>query len=287
MPENKNEFRLEVGNAVIGIICPSEEFALSFEDYFGTQTSDRKPDITLELELLLHENEILLPDSLFTTKKVKGTEIDIAEGLVRIEPGNSNNNYKLFVKRGLTLGLSTRVFEQLLYQAFYTCCRIRDDDSILIHCSGVINRGSGYIFTGPSGAGKSTIASLSDGYHILNDEICLLEFKNSGVKLHSTPFNGYYKNKKSGMAHLKYIFLIAHGKEHRIVDLSKGDVVKLLSKEIVPPVTLDGELNTGTFINMLDITENLYNSVPIYRLEFLPDNGFWSEINRFENQKEV
>ncbi len=277
-----NEFRLDVGGAVIGIACPTAEYAASFSDYFGVPNSDKEPDLTLDLDFIFHDRDIEIPESLFTTKIVSGNNFDIAGGIVRGETGPGNDEIRLFVKIGLTHGQASRVFEQLLYQAFYSVCRILHRDSLLIHCSGVINQDRGYLFVGPSGSGKSTIASMSEQYTVLNDEICILDFKNGSITLQGTPFNGYYKNKKSGAAPLHAIFLIRHGKTHAVSPAKISEAVPLLAKEIVPPVALQEELNPKVFIRMLDQSDRIFHSTRIFWLDFLPDSGFWKNIEELE-----
>jgi hypothetical protein len=276
-----NEFRLEVGRAVIGIICPNKEYAKSFSTYFGVANSKKEPDITLNLNLIYHEDDIAIPDSLFTTKTVANDIINIADGIVLGKIGPDPNHVQLSVKIGLTHTEVTRVFEQLLYQSFYSACRAASYDALLIHSAGVIYHDDGFIFTGPSGSGKSTIAALSKNHHVINDEICLLEFNNGNVMLQGTPYNGTFKDKKSGSAPLKAIFIIKHGSSHSISEIDKSKSVPMLAKEIVPPVPLQEEFKSIIFIRMLDMANLISRSVPVYMLEFLPDSGFWKEIDGF------
>ncbi|MBP7735423.1 MAG: hypothetical protein KA369_05560 [Spirochaetes bacterium] len=276
----KNEFRLDVGDRTIAMVCPSEKHVMAFMEYFGTDNSNKDPEIILDIEIAHQEKTVDIPDSLFTTKKISGPIIDIAGGLVQGESGPDPNTIKIRVSDALTSGPVSRVFEQLLYQAFYSCCKISNSDSLLIHCSGVIYRGNGYLFVGPSGSGKSTIAALSEEHHIMNDEICLIDFSGKTVSCLGTPFNGYYKKKRKGSALLKSIFLIDHGKEHRISDISRREAVTMLAKEIIPPVALMDEFSPRIFIHMMDQADKIYDLVPMRKLEFLQDKGFWSEIEK-------
>jgi len=64
-------------------------------------------------------------------------------------------------------------------------------EGFLLHSSGVICRGKGYIFTGVSGAGKTTAAEESKKYGlVLSDEILALRKIDGGWKLFGTPFMG-------------------------------------------------------------------------------------------------
>ncbi|MBN2158531.1 MAG: hypothetical protein JW807_03975 [Spirochaetes bacterium] len=278
--KNINEYRLEVGNHVTGILCPSGEYAGSLADYFGAPSSVKEPDVILQLNIVVHDDEIEIPESLFTAKKVDGRTFVIGDGVIRGEIASGPAEIRLWVKKGLMIGQRTRVFEQILYQAFYSCRMIRQSNAVLAHCSGVLFRKDGFMFAGPSGSGKSTIASLSRGHHVLNDEICLLEFGTSGITIHGTPFNGFFKDKKGGSAPLKAVFLLGHGASHTISSPKEADAIPLLAKEIVPPVALHEQQSVRIFIAMMDTAEAIYRSVPVYRLDFLPDAGFWDEIDR-------
>lgn len=275
-----NEYRLEVGSFVIGLHCPTENYADSLADYFGVRSSPKEPDVRLHLEVVVHNTEIDIPESLFTAKNVDGRTFSIGDGVVRGEVMSGPDEIRLRVKKGLMIGQSARVFEQILYQAFYSCRGIRNSNAILVHCSGVVYRGDGFMFAGPSGSGKSTIASLSRDYHVLNDEICLLEFTGGGIMIHGTPFNGFFKDKKTGAAPLRAVFLLRHGRSHAISASKEAEAVPLLAKEIVPPVALHEQQTGKIFINMMDTAGSVCRSVPVYRLDFLPDAGFWGEIDR-------
>lgn len=278
--KNLKEFRLEVGDSIIGIICPSEEYAKSFSTYFNVKNSAKEPDILINLNLVAHDDDIEVPNSLFTTKIVDGDRFNIDHDLVKGIINHEKHEIDLWVKICLTSGGLTRIFEQILYQAYYNCCRIKNSSSILLHCSGVIFKGDGYIFCGPSESGKSTVANLSMDHIVINDEICLLEFKDDRIILHGTPFNGYYKNKKEGTCILKSIFLIEHGKAHKISPVDRAEAVKRIAKEIVPPIGLNEEITSKTFIDMLDIADKIYLLTQIKKLQFLPDKGLWDEIEK-------
>ncbi len=274
----KSEYILRVGDAVICIICPSEEFARSMREYLGYYSHDTDCDIKLELKIKRHSQELYVPDSMFTIKKVTGNKFTMGDSLVSGYFKPLTGKGKLIVKEVLTSGPLRRVLEQVLYQAYYSACSIKKSDSVLIHSAGVIAGGRGFLFTGASGTGKSTIARLSRQYHVLNDEICLLEFRENRVILHGTPFNGYFREKKPGSAELDTVFLINHGSNHYISRTKKPDAVKNLAREIIPPVTLNEELGAEIFPRMIDIASRIYECASIMRLNFTPDPLFWEKI---------
>ena len=276
---NSREFRLKVGDSVIGIICPRAKQTESLKEYFMIENSEKEPDIQLNLKFFSYHKELDIPDSLFNTKVYKDERFIIGDNLVnaKIDPETGEGN--LWINICLFKNPVIRVLEQVLYQAFYNAVKLNNADSFLIHSSGVIYKNKGYLFVGPSESGKSTIADLSSDYHILNDEICHIGYRDSQVIISSTPFNGLYRKKYAGSAVLESIFILEQAKHHKIRDVKRSVAVKLLAKEIVPPVGLNELIDQKTFVSMIDMADRLYRSVPIKKLEFLPDNQFWHEID--------
>ncbi len=278
-----NEYRFRVGDAVICIKCPTEEFARSMREYLGYFSSETNFDIRLELKIKKHFKELPVPDSMFINKKVSGNKFTIGNKLVNGYFKPDSGTGKIIVKEILTRGLLRRVFEQVLYQAYYSVSNIKNVDSVLVHSAGVIYEGRGFLFTGASGTGKTTIARLSREFHVLNDEICLLEFKKDRVILHGTPFNGYFRDKKPGSADLDTIFIINHGDNHLISIMKKSDAVKNLAKEIIPPVGLEEAMRPDIFSRMIDTASRISDHVPMKSLHFIPDSRFWNKIRSMSN----
>jgi hypothetical protein len=277
--KNLNELRLEIGDSVIGMRFPSQEDAESLAEYLGVGNSDKKPELVLYMNPVSSGADVDIPDSLFYSKTTDEAGFNIADNLVRGSIRPKKNEIDLWVDVSLTTPGLIRVFEQILYQAYYSCCRLNHSNSILIHSAGVIYKGDGFIFAGPSGAGKSTIADLSSDHIVINDEICLLKFLSHEIILQETPFNGFYTKKQHGSGILKSIFLIEHGKAHNISPIERAEAVKRLSYEIVPPVGLHEIITPKTFIEMLDLADKIYSMVEVKKLEFLPDNMFWRKID--------
>lgn len=278
--KKNNEFRLQVGSHVIGIVCPSAEYAKSFEEYFGVASAGKKSDISIALSLVDHDEDIFVPDSMFVHKKTDGVNFIFGDDLAHGSFSNAGRKGELVVKSGLTKKPVTRVFEQILYQAFYTIVKYKKSSDFLIHSSGVIYRGKAFLFVGSSGSGKSTVAKLSNEYTVLNDEICLVT--NSAWKyfLHGTPFNGLFQDKIIESAPLAAVLLLAHGTENRFLDIKKSDAAKIIAKEIVPPTGLTDELSPKIFADLLDYSSDMYDTVPVKTMEFLPDRSFWQLIDR-------
>ena len=139
---------IRVGEVSIGLSCPSAAYARSLADYFGQPETEDGPDIQLRLTICDHADQPPIPNSLFQHKRVRDGAFNFADDLARGYFDPVIGSGWIEVKRILTKGDLTRVFEQLIYQAFYSARNLRSYDACLVHSSGVIRRGEGFLFVG-------------------------------------------------------------------------------------------------------------------------------------------
>jgi len=275
------EYRMKVGQTTLGLICPSAAYADSLARYFQTASTSDSPDLRLRLEIVAPENSTPVPDNLFTTKSLTAEGFTIAEGLISGSYDLESKSGVIRVRDLLTKGQYTRVFEQFLYQAFYSARKNTAYDALLIHSSGVIRERDGFLFVGASDAGKSTVAALSQDKIITNDEMNLIEFSAAGPVLHATPFNGLYTAKNTeAKAPLRAVLLLNKGPEHRLDEVGLTESVTLIASQIAPPVGIEDVMSRTTGMDLLDLAHRLSLAVPVRKLTFLPDSGFWPEIDR-------
>jgi hypothetical protein len=274
-----NECRIAVGSVVLGLECATAEYAASLREYFVTGATDDAPDIRLKLEVVGDDEPVAVPDSLIATKRLAGDEFTAAGGLVTGRYDPRTRRGELRVHWVLTKAQMTRVFEQLLYQAFYSARLLRGYDAVLMHASGAVRSGDGFLFVGASGAGKSTVADLSQDRTVINDEVCLVEFGAGGAMLCSTPFNGLYRRKHAARAPLRAVVLLAHGSAHRLEPVGAADAVAALTGQVVAPLGLEDALSPRVSVRMLDMAGRLAAAAPVLRLVFTPDPGFWRVID--------
>lgn len=249
-----------------------------FFRYFKGQVSLVEPDITIGISFADAGDKKEVPNSLFLTKIPAEKGFVTGDGLLEGFPGEETNHWNFRVNSLLIQGDYKRVFEQILYQAFYSVTGKRNLH--LIHSSGVIWGNKGFLFFGPSEAGKSTVASLSRRYHVINDEINIVDLEQPVPQLTGTPFNGLFRGKKRGQAPLKGIFLLNKAPCHNVTLIEGSEAVRNLSKEIIPPVGLSDFIDAGTYAEMLDRATEICSRVPVYRLDFLPDKGFWEILKK-------
>lgn len=292
MVENRyEEFRLRVGDAVIGLRALGPEYVASMASYFQQPSDDAEPDISLTIQVFDHTDQPQIPASLYTVKEIDTDGFHIADDLVRCRFDSKTGTGELTVKAALLAGRNMRVFEQLLMQAYHSAARRRGLPGQLVHSAGVIRGGRGYLFVGESGAGKSTVAELSSDHRVLNDEIVMVtpdlaRGRADDLYLRGTPFNGFFAGKQPGSAPLAAIFLLAHGPAHRVRGVSRAEATAQITSQIVPPVglvdALDGQATAATLETAIQLTER----VPVKILEFRPDAGFWTAIDEYIRRNE-
>ena len=275
------EYRLAVGDAIIALDCPQAGLASGLAAWFGRESADpRAPvQVRLEMTVVAHEGQPRFPRSLLTTKRLlPDGGFDIADGLITGRYDAANGRGELRVKAALLHGRYTRIFEQVLYQAYVSAGNRLERPGFLVHSSAVIAAGQGFLFVGPSGAGKSTVAGLSGGWHVLGDEINLVRPAVEGWEVVGTPFNGLFRAKRPGCAPLRAVLLLEHGPGHELGEAVLADAVATVAAEIIPPVGLDEVPGPATLPAMVDAARDLAAQTPLKVLSFAPDPGLWTPL---------
>ncbi len=280
MPINSSSTKcyIRVGPTLIVLRFADPRTASRVRRHLDVPFVEGVPDIRLSVRVSGDRDKIV-PDSLIADKSVDGETFMMGGGIVRGDFNRDQAEGTIEVSAGFFKGRLIRVFEQLLYQAFYCDPRNGGGASVLLHSSGVIRQGKGYLFTGPSGAGKSTIARLSRDDKVLNDEICLIRPQGEQAIVVGTPFNGFYTRKVPGEAPLNGIFVLSQGKAHSVTAMSPSQAVAALLPQIVPPIGLDERITRDTLDSMMNLAQAVQEAVPVYRLQFKRDPGFWKEID--------
>lgn len=274
-----DEYRLDLGGAVIAVHCEPAEFAVGLGNWFGRPSTLATPHIRLDLELVPHADVPELPNSLITTKSLRTDgSFDIADGLITGHFDPVSGRGSIQAKGTLIRGPLMRILEQIFYQAFWSARQIAGLDAFLVHSSAVIAGGRGFLFVGPSEAGKSTVANLSSAHHVLGDEMNLVRNTGEGLVVVGTLFNGLFKNKQPGEAPLAAVFLLKQAPHHALTRAPLLESVTALAAEMVPPVGLNEIATRDTLPRMMEQAETLATKTSLKFLEFLPDEGFWPVI---------
>lgn len=145
-----------------------------------------------------------------------GSKIYLSDGYSRVFLKTLKGRYRNFAAKHIPMaaefyykGLPNKyAFDSFLRVAYSTL--LLRHNGFLLHASGVISRGKGYIFTGVSGAGKTTVAEESKlcGM-VLSDEIVAVKKAGGCWKLFGTPFMGLMRGggKNRSAARPRLLFL--------------------------------------------------------------------------------
>lgn len=150
-------------------------------------------------------------------------------------------------------------------------------ESLLMHASGVIRNGLGYVFFGPSGSGKTTTSRLSIRQAtILSDDLVIIRHQGEQYYLYGVPFKGEMSEapRVNQAAPLQGIFRLRQDVRHYIEPMSRIIAVAEMAGSApfinnIP--TLNGKL--------LMTCNRVAKAVPIQQLHFRRDDGFWKVID--------
>lgn len=272
-------YNLAIGDVTIALGCPSARLAEGLAGWFDLPSSGRTPDIQLDLEIVTEPYGQPLPNSLLQSKTLgaDGT-FDIADGLISGRFDRLEGQGRLRINEILLRGRLVRILEQVFYQAFQSARARAGHQAFLIHSSAVVCDGQGFLFVGPPEAGKTTIAKLSRSHLVLGDEMSLVQAQDNRLVLIGTPFNGLFREKQSGQAPLRAVFLLEQAARHAVRGVGSAEAVTVLAAEIVPAVGLDEVAVPETIPQLVEQAAALLDRVPVHRLAFQPDSGFWPLI---------
>ncbi len=283
MSIKETECRLQIGDVCCSLAFADTEYCASVREYYKGFLSEKEPELHIDVNIILHQEKIELPNSILMSKTVDNNNFIFHSGLINGFLDIDNKYCSINVKNVLFTGKSVRIFEQFLCQVYYTLLKRNHPDisdySYIIHGCAVRRDCTSFLFSGPSGSGKSTIAKLSSNYYVLNDELVNLTKLNGSYMIRSTPFQGDHKGNGAISAPLNAIFLIKHGKKNKIRPISKTEFVSRFVREVMYSQTLLSVKSENILLDMMGFCVDVAENVPFYELQFLPDGSFWDSIN--------
>lgn len=149
--------------------------------------------------------------------------------------------------------------------------------NIMIHGSGVICDGRGWVFTGKSGSGKTTMAKIFDssGDRVIHDDRLILVKEGAGWRMHSTPV---YRNDEPRSAEVDHLWIISHGNSNISAPLSGAEAAGLILANCIQQ-NWDREASEQLISSVADLA----SSVKVSRLSFLPDSRVRDYLMAREN----
>ncbi|MBI3634927.1 MAG: hypothetical protein HY216_01750 [Candidatus Rokubacteria bacterium] len=139
---------------------------------------------------------------------------------------------------------------------------------LVVHSTGVIHRGIGWVFAGTHGAGKSTLARLfrrDPEMTLLNDDRTVIRRVGGQWRVFGTPWSGTVQHASAESAPLEAIFLIRHGKRTRARRLTPDAAAARVVPRCLHPYW-DRQAVEG----LLATTGRLVCEIPCYDFPFTP-----------------
>ena len=146
-------------------------------------------------------------------------------------------------------------------------------DDVLVHASGVLEKGFGRLFTAVSGTGKSTMAGIwkNEGASLINDDRLWLHEVDDRWFMFNTPMPYYPQTPQ--MAPLNEIFLIRQSPGNEITRLSGINAAMRFMANGIQHF-YDKEMTGRHLDRILDIA----SQIPIYDCGFRPTKEIVEEI---------
>jgi hypothetical protein len=157
--------------------------------------------------------------------------------------------------------------------------RCLENDSLLLHASGLIRNEKGYAFFGPSGSGKTTITRLSQGTTILSDDLVVIRIEkdsNIGARVYGVPFRGDMIEALcvNDSAYLRGLYSPIKDQNNWIEAMSQTEAVARLAACV--PFVMSWRDNANL---VLELCQKFVQNIPVQFLHFRLDPGFWSLID--------
>ena len=149
-----------------------------------------------------------------------------------------------------------------------------ETDGCMLHAAGVMHNRKVYVFFGHSGAGKTTVARLSAGRQILNDDLLILRPANGTWYAWSTPFtNPTQTAPEAGQAPVAGIYKLVQARKVYAEPMTTGAALAEIIA-CLPLIPSDPSRSAILMSRCLGLVE----AVRVQRLHFLPDDSFWRVI---------
>jgi hypothetical protein len=147
---------------------------------------------------------------------------------------------------------------------------------ITLHASGVIRNGKAFIFPGPSETGKTTIAKLSAG-KIMNDNEIIIKKIGKEYFAYASPFQRRDIKPKNIKASIKGIFFLKGKNKNKIIKLKNENAFNELIKNQYPH-KMSYE-NKGDLKILLNWGNTISEKIPSYKISFKIGENIWRMLD--------
>jgi hypothetical protein len=149
------------------------------------------------------------------------------------------------------------------------------NDSLPVHCSGVIHKNKLFLFAGSSGAGKSTIGRFGSslGDRVLDDDQMNIHWTNNGF----FSADGWGYNYSPCDRPIRAIFKIVQDVNDYITPLSQSQVAQFVTARANE--IFGARFPDDAFARLFSISSAIARQIPGYELHFRNSPDFWKVID--------
>ena len=224
-----NQSKIEIAGVCAKIVCQDKEFVLGIDEQYRNYQSTAKEDFVFYVDSEVQPFQI--PDV--------SEGFDYGEQNVVIIPGKWKYSIVLDEDRHMELGsidiMGAKVHLHLLpgleigsYFELVFMYAIRHflsyQGGLLLHASGVIREGRGFVFCGPDESGKSTIAKMAPASLVAADDSLALRVANGSCWLYTVPWGS--RDSKNVSAPIAKVFFIHKARELEVRETALIEAVK-------------------------------------------------------------
>ena len=148
------------------------------------------------------------------------------------------------------------------------------DRGLLLHAAAILKEEEAFIFAGPSGAGKSTVAKLSTGKTVLDDEVVAVKEVGNDFFVFPMPSWGTMQtNARENKPYpIRALYKLIKDKKVFLESIRPAEALAdIFTVPCLPPELVPWENMTSSFLKLI-------RRVPYYGLHFLPEESFWTCI---------
>jgi len=180
-------------------------------------------------------------------------------------------NYIKIFKKGNLTSLLCFPTDQILFAQL-----LADRGGIILHGSGLIFKGKGYLFVGHSDAGKTTLVKIFHHHaKILNDDRMIVRKEHGSYYLYGTPWHGDLSLVAPDRVLLKAILFLNQAQENKVEKAEGLEAFKKLYGCTIKPLVTKRWAK-----NALDICQALSCEVECYDLYFDKSGGVIPTIKK-------
>lgn len=262
---------IKIIDVPIQLICPSGLDAVLSQIYAPYIILDEQFSPQFKIEIYLADGVEPTKYLLETTIGVYHNDECLIDDLGFVASlDNSNGKGQLFVNGYMTIQKINFILIQILSLS------VLKKGGLVLHAAGLAKGDKAYIFLGHSGSGKSTVASLSPDFRLLNDDIVGILPNRTGWYAYPTPF--WHTKQIRPSAQTEPVIVSGF---YQLLKDTNLEITKLSLAQSIAAITCSTSIlasNPSLAHQVMDISNRMVQTIPVFNLHFRKDNSFWSII---------